>query len=80
MSTASKEAMEVLHGLLADHFKKVLKGEEPPTSAELNVIRQFLKDNHIEAQADRPGSSFNEFVSVALPFMQREEEDGYADH
>jgi hypothetical protein len=58
---ATKEAMQALHALLAEEFTKVLRegvttrDEEgnlvrlTPTPAQLNVIRQFLKDNDIQA-------------------------------
>jgi hypothetical protein len=58
---ASKEAMQKLHALLAEEFTKILregvraKDEEgnlvilTPTPAQLNVVRQFLKDNDIQA-------------------------------
>jgi hypothetical protein len=39
--------MEALHAKLAGAFTEILMGE--PTAAELNVIRQFLKDNNIDA-------------------------------
>jgi hypothetical protein len=60
---ASEETMDKIHELLAQDMLKrirdgepvlVGKGEEqrierlPPSAATLNVIRQFLKDNHIE--------------------------------
>ena len=59
--SATKEAMQKLHALLASEFTKVLtegvtaRDEEgnivklTPTQAQLNVIRQFLKDNDIQA-------------------------------
>lgn len=58
--SASKEMMQALHKLLAEEFTKMLvegvptvvEGEViklPPSSAQLNVIRQFLKDNDIQA-------------------------------
>ena len=49
MSKATEEVMDLLHGALAKKFADLLKGDEPPTAAELNVIRQFLKDNGINA-------------------------------
>lgn len=44
---ASEEALGELHGKLASEFTKLLTGGA--TAAELNVIRQFLKDNGINA-------------------------------
>jgi hypothetical protein len=35
--------------LLAQHFAKVLGGEEEITPAMLNTIRQFLRDNNVNA-------------------------------
>lgn len=54
---ASKIAMEALHSLLAMTMAEQLKNfrakkEEPPASL-LNVIRQFLKDNSIEADREK---------------------------
>lgn len=37
-----------LHGLLSQYFSARLNSGEPLTSSELNVIRQFLKDNGID--------------------------------
>lgn len=37
-----------LHGLLAQHFSARLTSGEPLAPSELNVIRQFLKDNGID--------------------------------
>lgn len=67
MSKATPEAMGALHGALAEHFADILKNGElvPTTDSEGNTvytrvkpgaammaqIRQFLKDNHIEATA-----------------------------
>lgn len=37
-----------LHGLLSQYFSARLNSGEPLTPSELNVIRQFLKDNGID--------------------------------
>lgn len=37
-----------LHGLLSQYFSARLNSGEALTSSELNVIRQFLKDNGID--------------------------------
>jgi hypothetical protein len=65
MSRASENELSLLHKLLAEEFAKMLTegvrftdsetGEvitRPPTAAELNTIRQFLKDNNIQAAMD----------------------------
>lgn len=48
MSKASDEQLSDLHGRFARHLLGVLKGS--PTAAELNVVRQFLKDNNITSE------------------------------
>ena len=46
MSTATKDAMESLHKMLAETLIDRMK--DPDVKAgDLNVARQFLKDNHI---------------------------------
>ena len=59
MDKADEKALGGLHGQLADILSKAI-GQEyvdgegnkiPPPAAILNVARQFLKDNRIEAQA-----------------------------
>ena len=49
MSRASEEALAALHGAMAEHFTARLQSGEPMKAADLGVMRQFLKDNHIEA-------------------------------
>lgn len=96
MSAASKRAMEQLHAALAGEMKKILEdgvkevtkdGEVVQVTAGaqyLNAIRQFLKDNGIEAQMGNtsPGAKpFDELKSKALPFLTREDDDGdFAEH
>lgn len=48
MSKATEDALAMLHGALADEMRKRLNAGEVD-AATLNAIRQFLKDNHIEA-------------------------------
>ena len=63
--SAKKEALEDLHAALAKSLAdKIKKGEV--TAADLNVARQFLKDNHIEASAE-PGSPLDD-LRRDLPF------------
>lgn len=74
---ATKESMEELHSLLAAEFIKILrdgvkvKNEEgdievlTPSSAQLNVIRQFLKDNDIQAALTNPAM---QGIVDSLPF------------
>ena len=60
MNKADEKALAGLHGKLADVLKDALEQEYldpdtgakvPPPAAILNVARQFLKDNKIEAIA-----------------------------
>lgn len=48
MSKATEDALAALHGALADEMRKRLQSGEVD-AATLNAIRQFLKDNHVEA-------------------------------
>lgn len=53
MSRASEAALAELHAALATTLKGALQKVDPetglPNAAILSVARQFLKDNHIEA-------------------------------
>ena len=60
MNKADEKALGSLHGKLADVLREALEQEYtdpdtgaklPPPAAILNVARQFLKDNKIEAIA-----------------------------
>ena len=51
---ASKETMDAIHEALAQKLLAVIKGDEAK-AADLNVARQFLKDNGVDALAV-PGS------------------------
>lgn len=88
-STASKELMERLHSALATEFESILKDgvtikddegkliKVPASAATLNVIRQFLKDNGIEAHA-APGTPLGNIASN-LPFPAKGE-DSFTAH
>lgn len=83
MSKASNAALEALHNALAETLAKAItegvpvKDEEgnivtlPAPAAILNVARQFLKDNGIEAQAV-PESPLAR-ITQGLPFPTKEE-------
>lgn len=45
---AKVSAVELLHSALVEKFRKMLEGGEV-SAAELNTIRQFLKDNDVQA-------------------------------
>jgi hypothetical protein len=80
--SANDKSLEDLHTALCDHLSDVLKnGEEhvtedgevirvKPKAATLSVIRQFLKDNHIEG-LNRPGAPINK-VTENLPFTDEQ--------
>lgn len=72
-SKATEKELSSLHGLLASFFKEKLMSGEPITAAELGQIRQFLKDNGIEANIDQ-NPDMNS-IAQALP----EFDDDYDD-
>lgn len=43
------EKLTKLHEMLCDELTRRLKDGESLTASELNVIRQFLKDNNVDA-------------------------------
>lgn len=64
-SKATTEALDALHGALAENLKiKIADGTA--TAADLSVARQFLKDNGIDA-VPRPGNPISE-LAKSLPF------------
>lgn len=79
--------MEALHKALADTFKDILdngktvvdkEGEVvklTPDAATLGAIRQFLKDNGIEA-AEGKSEALNAIAGRQLPFMPKTDEHG----
>lgn len=76
---ADRDALGALHVALATAFADILNNGVKVTDDEgklvsvtappayLNVVRQFLKDNGIEAATAPPGSALGNVVS-ALPF------------
>lgn len=52
MTKATEEILAGLHGELAKAMQKKLKSGEA-TASDLNVIRQFLKDNGINADGTK---------------------------
>lgn len=69
MSKASTTELDALHKLIADKLADKLRSGDF-TAADLNVARQFLKDNGIEAQAvpGTPLDSLRKTVADGLPF------------
>lgn len=48
MADSILDTLDKMHKALAKEMLKRLEGDEPVTSQEMNVIRQFLKDNGID--------------------------------
>lgn len=69
MSKASVTELDLLHKLIAQKLAERIQSGEF-TAADLNVARQFLKDNGIEAQATpgTPLDSLRKSVTEGLPF------------
>tara|TARA_R100001594_G_C4021413_1_gene259248 strand:+ start:416 stop:634 length:219 start_codon:yes stop_codon:yes gene_type:complete len=61
----NEKALKTLHQNLTKHFAELLSSGELSAS-ELNVIRQFLKDNHIECD----GAKNEKIMAIVddLPF------------
>jgi hypothetical protein len=72
---ASEALLNGLHSLLADHFINLLQtGEDIPPSV-LNAMRQFLRDNSIEAAMDT--SAIPQLQSLKdLPTFDQERDIG----
>lgn len=64
----TSELLSQLHADLAGHLKAKLD-EGSITTGELNILRQFLKDNQIQAQPVE-GTAFGDLVS-ALPDIEK---------
>ena len=64
-STATPKELEELHALMAKTLAQLIR--EDPTASTLNVARQFLKDNGIEANVVE-GNSMHNLVE-GLPFV-----------
>jgi hypothetical protein len=68
---ASEDALGALHEALAQHMLNLLNAEEVK-AADLNVMRQFLKDNGIEV-VPNSGSTLDKIVEV-LPVFEDDED------
>lgn len=65
MSKATNDELDTLHGLVARELARKIKSGDF-TAADLNVARQFLKDNGVE-QAALPGTPVRSLAD-SLPF------------
>lgn len=63
--TATPKELEELHALMAKTLAQLIK--EDPTASTLNVARQFLKDNGIEANVVEGNEMYN--LVEGLPFV-----------
>ena len=68
MARDTNELLADLHADLAQHLKNKLD-DGTITTGELNILRQFLKDNQINAQPVE-GTSFGDLVS-SLPDLDK---------
>mgnify|MGYP003140657296 FL=1 len=62
------EKLSALHANLANHLAEILESGEA-TTQDINVIRQFLKDNQITAQPAE-GSALDD-LAKALPDIDK---------
>lgn len=67
-TNAVKTKLEELHELVADTLLERIRGGEA-TPQDLNVARQFLKDNAIDAVPAKDTPLFN--LALALPFQDQ---------
>lgn len=75
MSKATQDILDALHGQLAKTLTDKIKNGEA-TAADLNVARQFLKDNGVDA-VPREASPLAE-LAAALPFpSDNQDEDRF---
>ena len=70
-SKATEEQLSELHGELAQFFKQKLRGGDA-TAAELGQIRQFLKDNRIEATIEQDPNMGS--LATMLPTFEDEDD------
>jgi len=73
MSSASKDLMELLHGTVAQELLDRIKTGEA-SSADISNAIKFLKDNGIEARADKNTG----IQSLAASFPTFKDDDEYA--
>lgn len=65
MTKATDGALGELHGAMAEAMAEMLKTPDKLTASDLNVIRQFLKDNGINS--DGPNDEKLQSLSDDLP-------------
>ena len=70
MSKATEELLDLLHGELAKEFLRRIK-DGTATAADLSAVRQFLKDNGIDA-IPKQGSPMGDLIQN-LPFQATED-------
>lgn len=70
--TTKKNTLETLHEAIgAQLLHKIQEGEA--TAADLNVARQFLKDNGIDAVGERDDDPLNK-IAASLPYQTDSEQ------
>lgn len=78
MSKASKTTLEELHEKLAEKLKTRIESDDV-TASDLNVARQFLKDNGIDA-LNAPGSPINDLQRSLPDLPDASDETDYYQH
>lgn len=61
-----EDLLSRIHRQTAEEMLEILDSEEGPTAAQLNVIRQFLKDNHMDEAVSNETPVFK--LAERLPF------------
>lgn len=71
MSKSLEDLLSEIHATLAKDLLKRLKRKEGPTPQELNVIRQFLKDNGIDSADLHLGKGPVQDLATLVPFPEQ---------
>lgn len=74
MSRATESKLSDLHGALAEALETLVKSSEVSAS-DLNVARQFLKDNKIEC-APGTGGKFDALIGT-MATLESDDEEQY---
>ena len=72
MDNTEKTLSALYDGLCKSMLEKLQSGDA--TAQDLNVIRQFLKDNNISSVASRGSPIAN--IIEAFPFQDKDEDNG----
>ena len=78
MSRATEELLALLHDNLAKKLLELLDSGEAKAS-DLNVIRQFLKDNGIDS-VPKEASPLSQLADRTLPSFSDDPTEGFTPH